>query len=78
MQKWEYVVYAVSEAGQYRATMPEWNAEGDDIIDSQWRPINDLGAEGWEAVGVLYQSHVIFKREIKPPTQANDIISHQS
>lgn len=44
-----------------------WNKGGNQDVDS-WRPLNDLGAEGWELVTVTSQGDrnvAYFKRELE-------------
>lgn len=42
MQKWEYLIVTMGDMGVCH-----------DPVTDKWRPINELGAEGWELVNVV-------------------------
>lgn len=63
MQKWEYMVVPMEAAGKLKKKSPAISPE----------PLNELGAEGWEAVGITLKRGdlvawpvVLLKRPLAP------------
>lgn len=69
--QWEYRIETINYNGDYRVAPnrfdPEANNGEGGLVGAEWRPINDLGAEGWELVAWSPDHSAIFKRPVLAP-----------
>jgi len=51
MTIWEYRIERIDTEGSYQVSSPGFGDPYEpDFVPGEWKPINDLGAEGWEMV----------------------------